>query len=158
MAQLKKDQARSAMEAACRRTGEKLLFLPPCIPHSVAVMVMALTSHTEDPDRVGEDLNIFLFPDLSPLEGSDVALLTRKWGAILGGGTLTSFADKSMLMGNQKVSPIIGWDKSVSQLEAWTVFCTVFPGDDSVNLATYKMFLLMEETSGVSPRLRVQAH
>ena len=90
--------------------------------------------------------------------GLEAALLTRKWGAILGGGTLTSFTDTSLLMGKKKVAPITGCDEAASQLETWDVFCTVFPGDDSVNLATYKMFLLMEETSGVSPRLRVQAH
>ena len=45
----------------------------------------------------------------------------------------------------------------MSQLEAWAVFCKVFLGDDGVHPATYKMFLLLEETSGVSLRLRAQA-
>ena len=62
-------------------------------------MVMALVFHTKDPGRVGDTLDIFLFPDLSPSAGSDAALLTRKWDVILGGGTLTSFADTSLLMG-----------------------------------------------------------
>ena len=51
------------------------------------IMVIALTFHTKDPDRVGDALNIFLFPDLSPSAGSEAALLTRKWDVILGGGT-----------------------------------------------------------------------
>ena len=72
-------------------------------------MVMVLTFHTEDPDGVGDALNILLFPDLSPLAGSEATLLTQKWDAILGGGTLNSFADTSLLMGKQKVATIVGW-------------------------------------------------
>ena len=110
------------MDAACRCTADGLRFHPPCISHTVAVMVMALAFHTKDPDGVGDTLKIFLFLDLSPLAGSDAALLTRKWDAILGGGTLNSFADTSMLMGKKKVAPIASWDEALSQLEAWEVF------------------------------------
>ena len=60
-------------------------------------------------------------------------------------------------MGNQKVASITGWDKTLSQMEAWSVFCTVFLRDDGVHPATYEIFLLLEETAGVIPRLRVQA-
>ena len=66
-------------------------FRPPHIPHTVTFMVMALTFHNEDPDGVRDDLNIFLFPNLSPLAGLEAALLTWKWSAILGVRTLTSF-------------------------------------------------------------------
>ena len=76
------------MEADCRRTTDSLRFRLPCTPHAVAVMVMALTFNTEYPDEVGDALNIFLFPDLSPLEGLEAALLTRKWDTILGGRNL----------------------------------------------------------------------
>ena len=86
------------MEAACWSTAESLRSCHPHIPHVVAVMVTGLAFHTKDPDRVEDTLNIFLCPDLSPLAGSEAALLTRKWGAILGGGTLTSFTDTSLLM------------------------------------------------------------
>ena len=53
-------------------------------------------------------------------------------------------------MGKQKVSPIAGSDESASQLEAWAGFCTMFLVDKAKHPATYKMFLLIEETSGVS--------
>ena len=96
------------MEAACRRTAESLRFRPPYTPHAVAVMVMEIAFHTKDPDRLGDTLNIFLFPDLSPSSGSEAALLTHKWDAILGVGTLNSFTDMSLLMGKQKVAPIAG--------------------------------------------------
>ena len=74
-------------------------------------MVMALGLHTKDVDGMEDTLNIFLFPDLSPSAGSEATLLTRKWDAILGGCTLTSFEDTSLLMGNQKVAPIAIWYK-----------------------------------------------
>ena len=48
-------------------------------------MITAPAFHTEDPDGVWGALNIFLFSDLSPLAGSEAALLTRKWNTILGG-------------------------------------------------------------------------
>ena len=120
-------------------------------------MVMALTFHTKDPYGVEDMLNILLFTDLSPLTGLETALLTRKWHAILGGGTLTSFADTSLLMWKQKVAPISVWDKAEVHLEAWAVVCTLFLGDNGVHPATYEMFLLLEETSGVRPRLQAQS-
>ena len=73
------------------------------------------------------------------------------------GGTLTSFADMSLLMGTQKVAPIAGWNEAASQLEDWAIFCKVFLGVYGFHPATYKMLLLLEETSGISPRLRLQA-
>ena len=141
---LKKYQARSVMEAACWRTANSLRFLPPRIPHAVTLMVMALTFYTKDPYGVGDALNIFLFPDLSPSSGWEAALLTWKWDAILGGSTLTSFSDTSLLMGKQKVVPISGWDEASSQLRASDVFCTVFLGDDRFHPAMYKIFLFLE--------------
>ena len=124
------------MEAACRRTADSLCFRPQRISHAVAVMVIALAFHTEDPDGVGDALNSFLFPDLPPSAGSETALLTRKWDSILGGGTLTSFAYTILLIEKQKVSPITGWDEASSQIEEWDVFCTVLLGDDGLHPAT----------------------
>ena len=113
---LKKDRARAVIEAAFRRTADGLRFRPPRIPHAVAFMVMALAFHTKEPYWVGDALIVFLFPELTPSEGSEAALLMQNFDAILGGITLTSFADTILLMGNQKVAPIAGWDKALSQL------------------------------------------
>ena len=85
-------------------------------------MVMALVIQTKDPDGVGDALNIFLFPNLSPSAGLEAALLTRKCNTILVGSTLTSFADTSLMMGKQKFAPITGCEKAPSQLEAFAVF------------------------------------
>ena len=59
-----------------------------------------------------------------------------------------------MMMGNQKVSSIAGWDGAAYKLDAWAVYCTVFLGDDGVHPTTYDMFLLLKETSGVILRLK----
>ena len=60
----------------------------------------------------------------------------QKWDMILGGGTVTSFAETSLLMGEHKVAPITGWYEAESQLEAWSVFCMVFLGDNGVHTTT----------------------
>ena len=78
MPPIKKDREIAVMEAACRRTAKSLHFRPPHTPHTVMAMVMAVAFHTKDLDGVGDTLNILLFPDLSPLVGSEAALLTRK--------------------------------------------------------------------------------
>ena len=74
------------MEAACGHTVDSLRIRLLRIPHAVVFMVVALAIHTKDPYRLGDELNIFLFPNLSLLAGSEAALLTLKWDAILGGG------------------------------------------------------------------------
>ena len=106
---------------------------------------------------MGDALNIFLFPDLSPSSGLEAALLTRKWDDILGGRTFTYFTDTSLIMGKQKVAPIAGWDESDYQLEAWDVFCTLFLEVNGFNTATYDMLLLLEEKFEVISRLHAQA-
>ena len=93
------------MEAYCRGTADALHFFLLHISHTISVMAMALTFHNNDPDGLGDALNTFLFPDLSPSSGSEAALLTRKWDAILGGGTLASFAETILLMGEQRSPP-----------------------------------------------------
>ena len=87
---------------------------PPCIPHSAAVMVIVIAFHTEDPDRVGDALKIFLFLDLPPSAGLEAPVMTRKWDDILGEGTLNFFSGTSPMMGKQKVDPIAGWDEAAS--------------------------------------------
>ena len=103
IAPLSRDRDQSAMEAACRRASEHLRFRSPRISHSAAVLVLGLAFYYEDPDSVGNAINVFLFPDLPPLASSEAELLTRRWGAILGGGALTSFADRSLLLAKQRV-------------------------------------------------------
>ena len=69
VAPLKKEQARASMEAACQRNADSLRFRPSRIPHPVAVIVMALAIHTEDPDGVGDALNIYFYQTSFPWQG-----------------------------------------------------------------------------------------
>ena len=96
------------MEASCRCTANRRLFHPPCNPHIVTVMVVELVFHKKYPNGVGNALSILLFPALYPFAGLEEDPLKRKWDAILGGDTLASFLNTSLLMGNQKVAPIAG--------------------------------------------------
>ena len=67
-------------------------------------------------------MNVFLFPDLSPAVGSELALLTWRWDAVFGRGTFASFNNARLLKVRKKFSPVDSWDKAASQLEAWAVF------------------------------------
>ena len=49
-------------------------------------MVIALAFHIKDVDGVEDTLKIFFSTGLYLLAGLQAALLTRKWGAILGAG------------------------------------------------------------------------
>ena len=76
------------MEVACRWTAEHLRFRAPHISHAVAVLVLGPAFYSRDPESVGDAINVFLFPELPPLEISEVALLARRWDDMIGGGTL----------------------------------------------------------------------
>ena len=78
VAPLKKYRDRAAMEASYKHTVESRRFRFPRIPQAVAVIVMALDFHIEDPDKAGDALNVFLFPNFSPSVGLEAALLTWK--------------------------------------------------------------------------------
>ena len=86
------------MDVVCRWKVEHLRFRSPCISHAVVVLVLGLAFYSEDLDGVGDAINVFLFPDLSPSSGSEAAILAWGWDGILGGVTLTSFADTSLLL------------------------------------------------------------
>ena len=73
------------MEAAFQRTAESLRFLPLRIPHTVAVMVMALAFQTEDLDRVGDVLDIYFSQPLPlgrVIGGSPHAEVVRNIGGV----------------------------------------------------------------------------
>ena len=136
---LSRDRYRSAMEAVCHRTAETLHFLALHIPHYDAVLILGLACSSKDPDGVGDAINVFLFPDLYPLASSEAALLARRWDSILGGRSLTSFLETSLLLVRQRVEPVTRLETAEKQLEAWGVFCHVFLGDAAVHPTTYKV-------------------
>ena len=52
--------------------------------------MLSLEFHIEDPDGVKDTFNIFLFPNLSLSDRSEVALVTRRWDTDLGSRMLTT--------------------------------------------------------------------
>ena len=62
-------------------------------------MVLVLALHDEDPDGVRYAVNLFLFLDLYPEMGLEAALLTRRQDVVICRGTLSSFVDTSLLLG-----------------------------------------------------------
>ena len=60
--------------------------------------------------------------------GLEAALLTRRQDVVIVGGTLSSFVDTSILLGQQKVAPVETCYDMALQLESWAVFCAVFFG------------------------------
>ena len=111
---LKKDRARAATEKDFHSTIGSLCYRPPMFPQRRHGHGYRNCVQYQIPHRGGGRAQHFLVPQPIPLRGSEAALLKRNWGTILGGGTLTSFADTSMLMGKKKVAPITGQDESAS--------------------------------------------
>ena len=70
LAPLTKEKARPAFEIACRESTRALRCKAPRMTHEVAVLLLGLHFHTEDPDCVNITVNIFQFPDLSLSAGS----------------------------------------------------------------------------------------
>ena len=79
-----------------------------------------------------------------------------RWDAILGGGTLTSFTDTSLMLAKQQVEPVTIWEAAEKHLEAWGFFFRVFLGNAAVHPATYKVCTLVKETAYVGVRFRTQ--
>ena len=144
------------MEAASRRTAEHICFRASHISHAATVLILGLSFYSEDPDGVGDAINVFLFPDLSLLASSEAVQLARRWDAILGSGALTPFSETSLLLVKHKVDPVRIWEDADKKLEVWGVFCHIFLGDVAVHPATYKVCTLVKDTAHVSARLRAQ--
>ena len=82
----------------------------------MAVLLLELHFHTEDPDCVNDTVKIFMFPDLSLSEGSEASMVTRRWDTALDANTLTSYADAAALMKQQRILPIVGWEAAAKML------------------------------------------
>ena len=63
MAPLSKEKAQPAFEMACRESARALRCKAPRVTHAVAVLLLGLHFHTEDPDCVNNTVNISMFPD-----------------------------------------------------------------------------------------------
>lgn len=115
---------------------------------------MDLSFHTKYSSAVRGAVNIFLFMGLSLSSGSEVEILERHWGEVLGGYTFTYFCDTSILMGQKKASSVTIWDGAVSQLEAWDIFTAVLLGDIADHPTTFDISTLIDDKYSVIASLR----
>ena len=124
--------------------------------HTVAVLLLGLHFHTEDPDCVNDTINIFIFPDLSLSAGSEASMVTRRWDTALDANTLTSYADAAALMKQQRIPPILGWDVASKMLDQWLVVVTVLLGPQERHPEVFELATLLEAANEVNSRLRAE--
>ena len=82
----------------------------------MAVLLLGLHFHTEDPDCVNDTVNIFQFPDLSLSAGSEASMVTRQRDTALDANTLTSYTDAAEIIKQQRIPPIVGWEAAAKML------------------------------------------
>ena len=121
-------------------------------------MMLDIAFYSEDPSGVGDEVNVFIFPDLCPLASSETDLLTRLQDAVFCGETLTYFSNTRLLLGCQIAAPVESWDKSASQIKAWEVFYAVFLVMADTHPYNAKMIALVKETTCVCLCLCAECH
>ena len=129
---------------ACRESARSLRCKAPRVTHAVAVLLLGLHFHTEDPDCVNNKVNIFMFPDLSLSAGSEASMVTQRWDTALDANTLTSYADAAALMKQQRIPPILGWGAAAKMIEQWLVVVTIILGPQERHPAVFTLATLLE--------------
>ena len=85
IANLKTDKAHTTLDTACLLHARSFQVPPPPpkINHMVAVLLLGLSFHMEDPDGVRDSVNIFMFPDLYLTMGTEASLVAQWWDTLL---------------------------------------------------------------------------
>ena len=109
VAPLQKEKTRVALEMACQNKAREMRYKAPRISHIISGLLLSLYLYTEDPERVGDKFNIFLFPEIYLSEISEATIVARRWDTTLESSNLMKFVDTANLIQIQKVTPIIGW-------------------------------------------------
>ena len=94
---------------ACQNKAREMRYKAPRISHIISGLLLSLYLYTEDPERVGDKFNIFLFPEIYLSEISEATIVARRWDTALDSSNLIKFLDTANLLQRQKVTPIIGW-------------------------------------------------
>ena len=139
-----KEKAQPAFGIACRESARALRCKTPRVTPAVAVLLLGIHFHTEDPDCVNDTVNIFMFPDLSLSEGSEASMVTRRWDTALDANTLISYADVAALIKQQCIPPIVGWEAAAKMLEQWLVVVTVLLGPQESHPVVFELATLLE--------------
>ena len=125
---LTKEKAQPAFEIVCRESARALICKAPQVTHAVAVLLLGIHLFAEDPNYVNDTVNIFQFPDLSLSAGPEAYMVNGRWDTDLDTNTMISYANAAVLMKQQCIPPIFGWEATAKMLEQWLVVVTVLLG------------------------------
>ena len=109
----------------------------------------------EDPDRVSNAVNIFMFPDLFLASGTEASLVARRWDTALDSNTLTFYANTAALMTKQRILKIVGWEGVANTPKQCPVLLNLILGPPALHLVVHELSVLVEATEEVSTRVCV---
>ena len=135
------------------------------ITHTVAVLLLVLSLHMEDPYVVSDSIDILMFPELSLTSSTKSYMIARKWYTLLYSNTLIFCANTTAmitkqhiaLMTKQHIVLIVGWGDSANMLYQWLVLLYVTLGPQYQHTTVYEINILVKESDWLSLRLCTQA-
>ena len=74
----------------------------------MAVLLLGLALHIEEPNGVRNTVNIFMFLDPYLAAGTEATMISRHWDTVLDSNMATSYANTATLMIKQSITPIFG--------------------------------------------------
>ena len=122
----------------------------------MSVLLIGLSFCTENSDCVNETVNIYHFHNISLSAGSKVSMFTQRWDTALDANTLTSYADASALMKQQRIPPIVGCEAAANMLEQCLVEETFLLSPQERHPTVFKLATLLRAAWEVNFYLRSQ--
>ena len=84
-------------------------------------------------------------------------MVTRRWDMELDANKMTSYADVAVLMKQQHIPPIVGWEAAAKILDQCLVMVTVMLGPQKRHPEVFELSTLLGAAKEVNSRLRAQA-
>ena len=109
----------------------------------VAVLLLGLSFHTEDPNGVSDTMNIFMFSDLSLIVGTEAVMVVGRWDTALEFNALTTYADTNTLMKKQRISLIVGWEGAAKMIEKCLVYLVVILSPLGLHTTVHEIIILV---------------
>ena len=125
--------------------------------HTLAVLLLVIHFFTEYPDCVNDAVNTFQFPNLSLSAGSEASMVNRRWDTVLDSNTMASYKDVALLMKQQRIPPIVGWEAEEKILKQWLVVVTFLIGPQERHLTVFELATLLAVAEKVNSCLRSQS-